>query len=62
MEFHQEPPQHNLGGKVLLKVRHLVANMIFVGAEAAKIWESNEGFHLLQAGTRKSKFHMQGAR
>jgi hypothetical protein len=41
MELRQEPPQDDLGGKMLLKMRLLITDMIFVIAGAAKVRNSN---------------------
>ena len=46
---------------MLLKMRLLVTDMIFVGEEAAEIRKSNQGFHFLKACTGKPEFYVQGA-
>lgn len=49
MEVDQETPQDDLRGEVLLEMRLLVANVVFLGKRATEIGKADEGFHFLQA-------------
>lgn len=61
MEIDRESPEYNLGCEMLVKMRCLIADVVFVSDRSTEVWEAHGFLELLQPGQGESELHIKTA-